>query len=257
MKTGTNPGPWPADARAAVSLTFDDGAPSQLLHALPRLDAAGLRGTFYLNPGRSPHWGTQVPAWRQAAAAGHELGNHTTRHPCSCNYHFHPEFCLEKLTVADLEATIDEAEAALDELVPAQRGQRSFCYPCYQSFVGRGASRESYVPAVASRFRAARAGGERPNDPRLTDLHHLMSFAAEGSDADALIAYAETAWETQSWAVFTFHGVGGDHLSVTDEAFGALVDHLAGHRDRLWTDTVIAVADRVSAWRARSTARGD
>lgn len=242
---------WPHGAAAAVSLTFDDGALSQLDNALPRLGDAGLCGTFYLNPGRSAAWQDRAPRWRQAALVGHELGNHTTRHPCSCNYHFDREYCLEKLTLAQIAETIDECEAALDTLVPEQRGNRSFCYPCYQSFVGAGSSRQSYVPEVARRFRAARGGGERHNDPRLTDLHCLMSYPAEGASGEQLVAYAENAAKDGGWAVFTFHGIGGDHLTVGLDAFAGLVAHLAAHRQRLWTQTVIAVADHVL------TARGD
>ena len=39
---------WPGGARAAVSLTYDDGLDSQIAHAAPALDAAGLKGTFFL-----------------------------------------------------------------------------------------------------------------------------------------------------------------------------------------------------------------
>jgi peptidoglycan/xylan/chitin deacetylase (PgdA/CDA1 family) len=240
--------PWPDGRAAAVSLTFDDGARSQLANAIPRMEDAGLRGTFYLNPGRG-HWDDDAPRWREVGLAGHELGNHTTRHPCSCNYRFHEEFCLEKITLDDMAATIDAAQEALDELHPEGRDGRSFCYPCYQTFVGAGAGRRSYVPVVAERFRAGRGGGERPNAPAVADLHCLMSFAAEESDAERLIAYAEAAVETGGWAVFTFHGVGGDHLAVTSEAFGALTKHLAAQAERLWTAPLIEVADRLRSWR--------
>ena len=39
------PNPWP---RGYVSLAYDDGLDSQLDIAVPQLEAAGLRGTFYL-----------------------------------------------------------------------------------------------------------------------------------------------------------------------------------------------------------------
>lgn len=240
---------WPQDCLGAVSLTFDDGARSQLAEAIPRLDDAGLAGTFYLNPGRG-HWQQDAPRWRQVGLRGHELGNHTTRHPCSCNYHFDDEFCLERIGLQDMADTIDKAQAGLDELHPEGSGQRSFCYPCYQTFVGAGRGRKSYVPVVAQRFRAARAGGERPNDPGVTDLHCLMSLAAENTTAEELIAYAESAAASGSWAIFTFHGVGGDHLQVEADAFGALVQHLAAERHRLWTAPLIEVADQISSWRA-------
>lgn len=244
--------PWPEGCRAAVSLTFDDGAPSQLAEAIPRLDDAGLAGTFYLNPGRG-HWHKDAQRWRQVGLDGHELGNHTTRHPCSCNYHFDAEFCLERIGLQDMAGIIDDAQAALDDLHPEGRQQRSFCYPCYQTFVGAGPSRQSYVPVVAERFRAARAGGERPNDPAVTDLHCLMSLAAEDLSANALIQYVETAVDSGSWAIFTFHGVGGDHLSVEADAFSALVQYLAEARDRVCTAPLIDVADQVGRWRGGRT----
>jgi len=239
---------WPQGCKGAVSLTFDDGTSSQLTEAVPRLDDAGLSGTFYLNPHRG-HWDATAESWRAVGMAGHELGNHTMRHPCSCNYHFDADFCLEKISLQDMADTIDAAQTALDDIHPEGRDARSFCYPCYQTFVGAGATRHSYVPVVAARFRAARASGERPNDPRITDLHCLMSYAAEGAGADNLIAYAEHAAAEGGWAVFTFHGVGGDHLAVDAEAFDALTRHLARQRHRLWTATLIEVADHVRAGR--------
>ena len=240
---------WPNGCQGAVTLTFDDGARSQLREAVPRLDDAGLAGTFYLNPGRG-NWQSDAELWRDVGHTGHELGNHTTRHPCSCNYSFDTEFCLEKLNLQDMAETIDAAQVALDELHPEGRDRRSFCYPCYQSFVGSGVTRQSYVPVVATRFRAARAGGERPNNPDVTDLHCLMSYAAEGADVTDLIAYAEQAVETGAWAIFTFHGVGGDHLAVEAEAFSGLIRHLDQQRQRLWTAPLIDVADQIHAWRA-------
>jgi hypothetical protein len=241
---------WPRDCQAAISLTFDDGARSQLDVAIPQLAAADLPGTFYLNPHRG-HWQQDAERWRQVGLTGHELGNHTSRHPCSCNYHFDDEFCLEKIALADMAETIDAAQIALDELHPEGRDRRSFCYPCYQTFVGSGLERQSYVPLVAERFRAARAGGERPNDPQVSDLHCLMSYAAEEADADALIAYVEQAAESGAWGIFTFHGVGGDHLAVEAAAFGKLTEYLARSRDRLWTATLIDVADHVQQIRNR------
>lgn len=242
--------PWPGTARAAVSLTFDDGAPTHISQALPRLDTAGLRGTFYLNPGRRPDWASQVERWQLAASTGHELGNHTSRHPCSCNFHFDDGFCLERLTLQDMAQTIDEAEAGLDEISPQQRGHRTFCYPCYQSDVGRGLTRQSYVPLVAERFRAARGWGERANDAAVVDLWYLGSWAVEGNTAEQLIAYAEAAVEQGRWAVFCFHGVGGDHLAVDADAFQGLLDHLREAGDRFWTAPLVDIADHVAAHRS-------
>jgi peptidoglycan/xylan/chitin deacetylase (PgdA/CDA1 family) len=248
---------WPPGFAGAVSLTFDDGLDTQLDHALPLLDRHGLKGTFYLNPGHRPVWERQVPRWQGAAASGHEIGNHTARHPCSCNFRFHPSFCLEKLSLEDMAATIDQAEVLLDELFPGQKGRRSFCYPCYQSYVGAGLHRQSYVPVVAGRFRAARGGGEQANDPFLIDLSYTWAQDVRGYSGAQLIAYVEAAASQGHWAILCMHGVGGEHLSIATEAFAELVEFLARQRDRLWTDTVINLADYIIKRRQEIGATGD
>src|SRR5436190_17053286 len=69
---------WPNGARAAIVLTYDDAVASQLDNAIPALDSAGLKGTFFLSNVRQ----ADVERWKAAAASGHELANHTLNHPC-------------------------------------------------------------------------------------------------------------------------------------------------------------------------------
>src|SRR5687767_15529074 len=40
-------GRWPNGARAVIVLTYDDALTSQLDHAIPVLDEAGFKGTFF------------------------------------------------------------------------------------------------------------------------------------------------------------------------------------------------------------------
>ena len=236
---------WPEGIAGAVSLTFDDALITQLDNALPCLDDCGLLGTFYVNPGRRSDWEENIPRWQQACSTGHEIGNHTSRHPCSCNFHFDDQFCLERLTLEDIAATVDEAETALDHLFPEQRDRRSFCYPCYQSYVGRGLHRQSYVPLIAQRFRTARGWGERANDPLNIDLSYTWSFALDGHSGEQLIDYIENAAAQGQWAILCMHGIGGQHLSITTPAFRKATDFLASNRSRLWTGTVIDIADYI------------
>jgi hypothetical protein len=46
-----------------------------------------------------------------------------------------------------------------------------------------------------------------------------------------------------------FHGVGGEHLSVTIEQHERLLRYLDKHRVTLWTDTFLNVAQYVAAHR--------
>src|SRR5262245_40961167 len=73
---------WPGGAQAAVSLGYDDGLNSQLDHVVPALNKRGLRASFYV-PINGPTLPGRQNEWKDAAAAGHELGNHSLFHGCS------------------------------------------------------------------------------------------------------------------------------------------------------------------------------
>lgn len=242
-------GPWPDRCLGAVSLTFDDGLRSQREIAIPLLDEYGLHGTFYLNPpvgvdeaARREWWAP----WQAAARRGHEIGNHSLTHPCSENFAFQAGARgLEHLTLEELEADVLEAERRLRAAIPAH-GARSFAYPCYQTYVGAGAHRQSYVPIIARHFTAARALGETANDPARADLHCLWSHPVERLTGAALVGLAERAAAEGRWAVLTFHGINEGHLSVAEGDLRELCAFLARHRARLWTAPLVEAAQRVA-----------
>jgi peptidoglycan/xylan/chitin deacetylase (PgdA/CDA1 family) len=231
-------------AEAAISLTFDDGLRSQLAVAVPLLERHGLRGTFYLNP-TGDDWRDRWAPWAEVATRGHELGNHTLAHPCSENFAFvTPDRALERLTLEALARDIDTAEERLHGLSGTDR--RSFAYPCYQDWVGRGAARQTYVPLVAARFAAGRIRGERHNLPGRCDLHHLWSWPAERMSGAEMIGLCEEAASEGGWGIFTFHGVGEGHLPIGESDLDSLCTHLQRQCERLWTAPVVEVADTLA-----------
>ncbi|GAC1429364.1 MAG: polysaccharide deacetylase family protein [Chloroflexota bacterium] len=249
-------GRWPEGRHGAVSLTFDDGLPSHLQTAVPLLGEYGVHATFYLNPRDGDDgqpWHERLLPWREVAAQGHEIGNHSLTHPCSENFHWQAGTRgLENMTLEDLENDVLEAERRLRATIPEQTA-RSFCYPCYQDSVGTGARRQSYVPVIARHFVAARARGETANDPERCDLHALWSWPAERMSGAELVGLAEQAAAEGRWTVLTFHGVGEGKLPVAEIDLRELAGFLARHRDRIWTAPVAAVAQRVTWWRGTLT----
>jgi len=146
---------WPSGCRGAVSLTFDDGNPTQLKHAIPIMEERGLRGTFYVSIKTDDHMKRLEP-WVEVSARGHEIGNHTKSHTCSRNFSNDPDAKgLERSTLDEIEQDILAAEAALRERFPDVT-ERTFAYPCYQHWVGEGLQRQSYVPLIAKHFVAGR-----------------------------------------------------------------------------------------------------
>ncbi len=246
MSTPTSP--WLNNGQGAISLSFDDGVESQLKLAIPMLDNYELPATFYVNP--RDNYQEQLLPWRAAAQTGHEIGNHTINHPCSKNFAFISENnrpALEEMSLDDMDAEIAEAGRRISEVIPEQ-GPVSFGYTCYQPFVGRGPTRQSYVPVVAKHCVAGRGKGERPNDPRYCDLWYLWSTPCERMTGAELVGLAEQAAAQGRWAILTFHGVNDGHLHVASGDLEELCDYLARNRERIWNAPVATVAKRVAEY---------
>ncbi len=229
---------WPKGARAAVVLTYDDGMDVQLDHAAPDLDSAGLKATFFIHL-RSPSLEKRLPEWRALGLRGHELANHAIFHPClrtspqgGVREFVRPEYALESYTV---ERIRDEA-AAMNTVLTALDGggSRTFAYNCTDVTAGG----QSYVDALRPLFLAARIGDDRiVEDLRGLDPHLVPSWAVEGTSGADMIAFAQKALDRGGLAVFQFHGVGGQWISVSREAHRDLVQWLAARRETVWTDT--------------------
>lgn len=247
---------WPGGARAAVVLSYDDGIDAQLDRAAPDLDAAGLRGTFFVS-GHSPSLAKRLPEWRALAARGHELGNHSIFHPCirqpaggAPREWVRPEYALESYSV---ERMRDEA-AAMNATLAALDGEsvRTFAYPCVDTTAGG----MSYVDALRPHFLAARGGqGRIAADVASLDPMLVPSLMVQNASGAELVAFAEQALAAGGLAVFMFHGVGGGHdIDVSREAHRELVAWLAARRQTVWTDSFGRVMAHVLEHRARAAA---
>jgi peptidoglycan/xylan/chitin deacetylase (PgdA/CDA1 family) len=152
------PGLFPDGRRAALSLTYDDGAAQHLDVVMPDLEAVGLRGTFYVHTRQDPGsaWHTRRDEWRAAAGRGHEIGNHTQYHPCGKHFDWiKPNFSLEAYGLGRMEAELVAASRDLDEAV-GPSPMRSFAYTCGEEFVGP--EHTSFRPLADRLFPASRAG---------------------------------------------------------------------------------------------------
>jgi peptidoglycan/xylan/chitin deacetylase (PgdA/CDA1 family) len=195
---------WPAGARAAVSLTYDDGLNSQLDNALPELDRHGFKATFFLTED-NVRQGRRLADWEHLAAEGHEVANHTVTHPCALQ-HLQPD--------AFAKGEIDSMESFLDANFNAERA-RTFAYPCGYLGIGKGDRRERYA-----RYRqilerdgviCARTTAGRPNRPEdaIAERYNLHGF--EPTDEADMVAparrYLAQTLAEGSWAILVFHEI--------------------------------------------------
>ena len=231
---------WPAGKHAAIVLTYDDALRSQLDVAIPQLDAAGFKGTFFLT-GRFEQG--DVERWRQAAASGHELGNHSVIHPCAKGSFDMPEqYNNERYSVQTMLAEIK----IMNTLLHAIDGgtERTYATPCGQTVVGG----EDYIAALkaAGIVRYVRdAGGHVERGP--DSFTAPGTFFPETTTGADLIAFVEAARARGGLAVLGFHGVGGDYLKVTAEAHQQLVSYLHDHQDVFWVTTFRQAMDAAQA----------
>jgi len=198
------------DAVCAVSLTFDDGFPSQIEKALPILDKHGLLATFFLHTDNvKDSWSANWDAWRSAAATGHEIGSHTKEH-------------LDLVHVTSARQLRSEIKGSAD-LIGQRLGIRpiSFAYP----------------------FSSSNDKVEREvREVYLFDRSDCRIWGGEGFDADVGVMTIKKAVEKEEWFFSMMHGV--DDVSfrpITESDFAKIVEYLAANRDTIWTDTYASV----------------
>jgi peptidoglycan/xylan/chitin deacetylase (PgdA/CDA1 family) len=232
---------WPDGAKAAVVLTYDDALDSQLDHAVPVLDAAGFKGTFFLT-GLKP---AAVPRWHAVAAEGHELGNHTVLHACPASgssgdlSHTSNAYTTERM----LEE-IQQQNVFLTSL--DGKATHGFASPCGQTLAGgrdyiealRAAKLVTYVRGVYTSPDDLRA-----NVARMDPMHMPSRGFPDGVTGAQLIDFAKEAEAGGGMAVYLFHGVAGDYLQVSDAAHRELIAWLAAHRSEVWVTTLQGALD--------------
>ena len=229
---------WPNGARYAVALTYDDSLQSHLNVAIPQLNAAGLKGTFFLT-GKPLEQKPLADGFAGAAKAGHELANHSLTHPCPAAIKLATK--LEDYDLAKMAAELDETQRRVKKLAGKNTRHPSYAYPCGATWVG--ADRVSYKPLAVRRFVGARGVMGVMNDPWSCDLYDVP--AVDGARPfGALRSWVDDSEAAGAWLVFVFHGVGGDYLSVSAEAHQALVDYLKSAGSLVW----VAPFGEQAAW---------
>lgn len=241
------PFPWPEGRKAAVSLAYDDAAPSQLDNAIPALDRHGLKGSFYLTLA-SDTLRTRQREWVAAARNGHELGNHSLFHQCSASLPdrdwIEAHRNLDSLTVAQMADQIRLANVMLMAL--DGRIARTMTVPCGDTQASDG----NYVDAVDPEFVAIKLGaGGVVADMATLDPAAVPVDVPVDVTGEQLIARVEEAARRGTMANFTFHGIGGDHLAVSKEAHEQLLRHLAAHPDIYWVAPFIDIMQYVASRR--------
>jgi peptidoglycan/xylan/chitin deacetylase (PgdA/CDA1 family) len=235
--------PWPKHKKAVIVLTYDDALQSQLDTAVPQLDSAGFKATFFLTGDINA---LTIPQWRKLAKKGFELANHTLFHPCSSaednpvsSDHYTPYGMIREIE------TMNHFLYAVDGL-----NSRTYAYPCAETTVGG----MDYVDTLRKYglVKYARIGGDN-TDALITDFMHLdplrvPSYGLEDhTPAEKLISFVKQVEEKGGMGVFMFHGIGGDYITTSAEAHRELLAYLKAHKKDIWVTTFQQAMDYVSS----------
>jgi peptidoglycan/xylan/chitin deacetylase (PgdA/CDA1 family) len=204
-----------AGFKAAVSYTFDDTNSSQITH-YKELAALGVRFTFYLITGKT----TEIndPVWVQAAADGHELGNHTKSHSST--------------------ATGEDIDAATTLI------EDKFKTKVWTMAAPNGAA--GYTDLAKTRFlinRGVANGLVAPNDNSdpFTLFCYIPPTGASKAAMDMQVTDARTAGK---WRIVLVHGftggTDGAYQPVAFDQFSASVAASKALGD-VWIDSVVNV----------------
>jgi peptidoglycan/xylan/chitin deacetylase (PgdA/CDA1 family) len=260
--------------RPIVTLTFDDALDVHLDTAMPILERAGLRGTFYVHVG-SEGFLTRYRDWANAAARGHELGNHTVFHPGVSTKSWVSEgISLESYALDRMRRELVLANQVLTMV--DGREERSFAFPCSNPWLGRagwprhlltrmklertrvmgfvdrhgldfGSRLTDYTQLVRELFPAARCGGIDIQDLPVVppDRHQVRGVAGDGLSLTALLEVVDKAAARGAWLVLVFHGVDRGHqMSIATDALSSLCDRLYAD-DRVEVLTFLEAAKRL------------
>lgn len=198
----------------AVSLSFDDGWLSQYQNAIPKMNAAGLKGTFYIVTEQMaddnfPGYMSEAQV-KEVYEAGHEIGAHTRTHPV-----------LSSLSPSEQE---EEIRGSREDLLAMNVGPiLSFAYPL-------GSYTATTVQIVKDAdFESARSTIGGDNVTPVWDEYQLPRFSVEvNTTFDQVKQQIDSALAKKEWIILVFHQInnGSDRYTVSPVIFNQIVDYL-------------------------------
>jgi peptidoglycan/xylan/chitin deacetylase (PgdA/CDA1 family) len=187
--------------RPVVAFTFDDFPASAFDNAVPALDDAGMRGTFYLASGLMGRRenGQQIVAVEQVAEVartGHEIGGHT-----------HGHLNVQAQRRPDLLADVVRNEREIAAIVGAEKPM-SFAYPFGMISVPSKLMLMRRYPGLRGIKIGINTG--------ITDLAHLLSqelydAVQDSASIDRLLDETE---RLNGWTILYTHDVQVDPTSI-------------------------------------------
>lgn len=214
------PAPVPTETKdlfstGGVTFRFDDGWVSQFDTALPILDAAGIKGTFYIVTRQLADDGysgfVSSAQVQEMAARGEDIGAHTETHPH-----------LPTLSTSGQQKEIEGSRADLIALGITPQ-TLSYPYGEYTSTDVALAKDAGFAGAVTT----IESLVSPSSDPYQLESPSIV-VTQSPEDIENMI---ESAIRNHEWLIMTFHRIdeSGDQYSITPANFQAIVEYVQSH----------------------------
>lgn len=235
---------WPKGKQIALSLSFDDARPSQVLAGTALLDQYGIKATFYVVPNSVKQ---QLTGWKKAVENGHEIGNHSLNHPCTGNFPWSRQKAIENYSLKKMRNELITANNEIKELLGVE--SEVFAYPCGQTYIGRGKNTKSYVPVISKLFLSGRGWlDEGPNDPQFCDLAQLTGMEMDGKNFEQILPILENAKKTGAWVVLAGHEMGNSGDQTTRlNMLKMLIEYSQDPKNGIWIAPVGTIAKYIKS----------
>jgi peptidoglycan-N-acetylglucosamine deacetylase len=243
-----------APKKPIICLTYDDGLFTQLTTALPQLDSAGLKATFFLTAiqgssqsdviGQTPE---VVLGWHNAAINGHELANHTLFHPCPMKLGWDKSLAIDNYTLKQIVEEIKTQNNLLSLLDP-HRVKRAYAFPCNNDII----EGKDYSLALEEKklVTYARTGGDSASI--ITDFAHMNTMKVPswlvltGTSTSELISFAEKVKKAGGMGVYQFHGIGGQIFQISADTHREFLAYLKANEREFNIMTFSEAMDGIS-----------
>jgi peptidoglycan/xylan/chitin deacetylase (PgdA/CDA1 family) len=196
-----------------VSLTFDDSWLSQYTNALPIMQTAGVKGTFYLTtqPLKEAWDGFMTTNQvKDIANKGHEIAGHTVTHAD-----------LATLSQTRINNEIKNSKTYLQNLTGQTVVSLAYPYGSYNNTVKNLTRNAGYTNARGVAYDS--------HNVTTSDKYALKSQCIETGDSmESIKARIDSAKANKQWYILCFHEVlnGGDQWSTTPARMQEIVDYI-------------------------------
>ena len=229
---------WPNNAKAAVSLSYDDALNSQLDNAVPALNEFNIKASFYITLS-SDAFLNRINEWKTLPKNGHEIGNHSLFHQCEKlpeREWITPYKDLYKIDADQMLEEITVTNRVLASLLNTK--VTTFTVPCGEYY----ASGKNYLEKIAPLFIGAKSEFDRKiNDKQNFNPYHVSSIAMTDENIQEVYSALEQAKESGALVSIIFHGIEGEHLSISKKEHRRLLNYLNENKNIFYTDTFNAI----------------